>query len=88
MLKVFQFITVYEQRAAQVAHVTLQDKVDDAQVGIKSTALLFGSRTKAWLSGFAALNVGLLCLTGAPRLLHLTQKVMKRQHECHTHGST
>lgn len=41
-----------------------QDKLDDVRAGIKSTALLFGSRTKECLAGFAAANIGLLCLTG------------------------
>ncbi|XP_037945083.1 4-hydroxybenzoate polyprenyltransferase, mitochondrial-like [Teleopsis dalmanni] len=31
-----------------------QDKVDDLQIGIKSTALKFGENTKLWLSGFTA----------------------------------
>jgi len=31
-----------------------QDKLDDLQIGIKSTALRFGENTKLWLSGFAA----------------------------------
>jgi 4-hydroxybenzoate polyprenyltransferase len=30
----------------------LQDKEDDALIGIRSTARLFGARTNAWLSGF------------------------------------
>jgi 4-hydroxybenzoate polyprenyltransferase len=29
-----------------------QDKEDDAVIGVRSTALLFGARTKAWLVGF------------------------------------
>lgn len=29
-----------------------QDKEDDAMIGIKSTALLFGTRSKIWVSGF------------------------------------
>ncbi|XP_032812427.2 4-hydroxybenzoate polyprenyltransferase, mitochondrial [Petromyzon marinus] len=38
-----------------------QDKVDDAVVGIKSTALLFGESTKSWLAGFAvAMTSGLV----------------------------
>ena len=41
-----------------------QDKDDDIVVGIKSTALLFGVNTKAWLSGFAASSVTFLGLTG------------------------
>uniref|UniRef100_A0A0R3RSX8 4-hydroxybenzoate polyprenyltransferase, mitochondrial n=1 Tax=Elaeophora elaphi TaxID=1147741 RepID=A0A0R3RSX8_9BILA len=34
-----------------------QDKTDDLVAGIKSTALLFGDKTKYWLTGFAALTV-------------------------------
>ncbi len=37
-----------------------QDKEDDALIGVKSTALKFGARTKAWLAGFAAASVLLL----------------------------
>ena len=33
--------------------------------GVKSTALLFGDRTKVVLTGFGGLMTGLLCLTGA-----------------------
>ena len=33
-----------------------QDKADDVRVGIKSTALLFGGDTKAWLLAFSALS--------------------------------
>lgn len=42
-----------------------QDKEDDARVGIRSTALTFGARSKAYLAAFAAGNVGLLALAGA-----------------------
>ncbi|SPP82661.1 4-hydroxybenzoate polyprenyltransferase, mitochondrial [Drosophila guanche] len=31
-----------------------QDKLDDLQIGVKSTALRFGENTKVWLSGFTA----------------------------------
>jgi 4-hydroxybenzoate polyprenyltransferase len=41
----------------------MQDKQDDVQAGIKSTALLFGEDTKAWLSGFAACST--LCFAAA-----------------------
>ena len=40
-----------------------QDKEDDALIGIKSTALLFGARTKPMLAVFYAL--ALACLAGA-----------------------
>lgn len=42
-----------------------QDKRDDVTAGVKSTALLFGSRTKAWLSGFAAAHVACLLAAGS-----------------------
>lgn len=34
-----------------------QDKEDDALIGVKSTALKFGARTKPWLSGFYTLTI-------------------------------
>ena len=34
-----------------------QDKEDDALIGVKSTALLFGAATKPWLAGFAVLTM-------------------------------
>ncbi|EFO22690.1 4-hydroxybenzoate polyprenyl transferase [Loa loa] len=34
-----------------------QDKTDDLIAGIKSTALLFGDKTKYWLTGFAVLTI-------------------------------
>lgn len=42
-----------------------QDKKDDARIGIKSTALTFGKRTKVWLAGFGAANVACLSAAGA-----------------------
>lgn len=39
-----------------------QDREDDAMIGIKSTARLFGENTKQWLRGFLMLTV---CLVGA-----------------------
>ncbi|CAB1115758.1 unnamed protein product [Ectocarpus sp. CCAP 1310/34] len=41
-----------------------QDKADDKRLGIRSTALLFGDRTKPILDGFAVAVVGLLVATG------------------------
>jgi 4-hydroxybenzoate polyprenyltransferase len=41
-----------------------QDKEDDALIGLKSTALRFGERTKPWLSGFYGATVILLGLAG------------------------
>mmetsp|Transcript_25236 Transcript_25236/g.47702 ORF Transcript_25236/g.47702 Transcript_25236/m.47702 type:complete len:432 (+) Transcript_25236:199-1494(+) len=41
-----------------------QDKKDDQDVGIKSTALLFGDNTPLWLSGFTATAVGGLAAAG------------------------
>ena len=39
-----------------------QDKDDDALIGVKSTARLFGSNTKVWLRGFMAGTVVLMAL--------------------------
>ncbi|XP_033218543.1 4-hydroxybenzoate polyprenyltransferase, mitochondrial isoform X2 [Belonocnema kinseyi] len=41
-----------------------QDKVDDLLLGIKSTALKFGSNTKLYLSGFGASMIGGLVASG------------------------
>lgn len=41
-----------------------QDKTDDVQVGVKSTALLFADQTKPVLAGFGAAFVGMLGLAG------------------------
>ncbi|KAJ3106875.1 Para-hydroxybenzoate--polyprenyltransferase, mitochondrial precursor (PHB:polyprenyltransferase) [Phlyctochytrium planicorne] len=42
----------------------LQDKDDDVKVGVKSTALYFGSNVKLWLSLFASLSVASLAVAG------------------------
>lgn len=42
----------------------MQDKYDDAIIGIKSTALKFGDQTWKWLSGFGLTFVSSLLLTG------------------------
>ncbi|MGH6931216.1 MAG: 4-hydroxybenzoate octaprenyltransferase [Dongiaceae bacterium] len=39
-----------------------QDKEDDALIGVKSTALKFGDRTKGWLLGFCVAAVALFAL--------------------------
>lgn len=39
-----------------------QDKDDDAVVGVRSTALLFGRDTRLWLGGFYAVAVGCLAV--------------------------
>jgi len=39
-----------------------QDKDDDQMVGIKSTALLFGARSKLWVAGFYVISWGLIFL--------------------------
>jgi 4-hydroxybenzoate polyprenyltransferase len=39
-----------------------QDREDDALIGIRSTARLFGGRTRRWLRGFMAASVGLMAL--------------------------
>jgi 4-hydroxybenzoate polyprenyltransferase len=41
-----------------------QDKEDDALVGIKSTARLFGDRSRPWIAGFLTVFVALLVVTG------------------------
>lgn len=41
-----------------------QDKYDDLLVGIKSTALKFGRKTKLYLSGFGASMIGGLITSG------------------------
>ncbi len=41
-----------------------QDKEDDALVGIKSTALLLGDRSRPWIAGFFAACIALLAVTG------------------------
>lgn len=41
-----------------------QDKEDDLKVGVKSTALRFGSLTKNWISGFGTACIGSLALSG------------------------
>ena len=41
-----------------------QDREDDALIGVKSTAILFGARTKPLLAVFYALAVVLLALAG------------------------
>ncbi|KAH7704044.1 COQ-2 protein [Aphelenchoides avenae] len=40
------------------------DKADDVLIGVKSTALRFGERTKRWLSGFATTMIGGLTAAG------------------------
>jgi 4-hydroxybenzoate polyprenyltransferase len=41
-----------------------QDKDDDVKVGVKSTALRFGSDTKYWTSGFGLACISSLALSG------------------------
>ena len=42
----------------------LQDKEDDALVGVKSTALLFGSRSRDWILGFYSAAFALILAAG------------------------
>lgn len=44
--------------------LSIQDVDDDREVGVKSTALLFGPRPKPWLAGFATGMTCLLLLAG------------------------
>ena len=41
-----------------------QDKADDVQVGIRSTALLFGEHTRSVLAAFSASSAGCIALAG------------------------
>jgi len=41
-----------------------QDKEDDALIGVKSTALKFGRRTKPWLAGFYGATLALMLAAG------------------------
>lgn len=47
-----------------------QDKRDDEQVGVRSTARLFGDNTKLITSGFSAATISLLALSGYQAELH------------------
>jgi 4-hydroxybenzoate polyprenyltransferase len=47
-----------------------QDKDDDIQVGVKSTALALGSETRRWLWRFYALALALMAAAGAAAGLH------------------
>jgi len=42
-----------------------QDKEDDAMIGVKSTALKFGDRTRPWLWGFYTATIALMAASGA-----------------------
>jgi 4-hydroxybenzoate polyprenyltransferase len=46
-----------------------QDKEDDALIGVRSTARLFGTRTRVWLRGFMLVSVGLMLLAVLGALL-------------------
>jgi len=48
-----------------LCYIFTQDKDDDVLIGVKSTALKFGNRTKLWLAGFATGVSGGLAMTGA-----------------------
>jgi 4-hydroxybenzoate polyprenyltransferase len=39
-----------------------QDKEDDAMIGVKSTARLFGNTTRYWLISFGVISVGLMAI--------------------------
>lgn len=42
----------------------IQDKSDDIEIGVKSTAILFGDQTKYWLSAFSAGMIASLAVAG------------------------
>ena len=48
-----------------------QDREDDAMIGVKSTARLFGDNTRPWLRGFLMLSVGLMAAAVLAALLPL-----------------
>ncbi|MEM6307273.1 MAG: 4-hydroxybenzoate octaprenyltransferase [Pseudomonadota bacterium] len=50
-----------------------QDIEDDALIGVKSTARLFGETTKFWLWGFGALATGSMALTVILAASHMAQ---------------
>ena len=67
-----------------------QDKADDARIGVRSTALLFGGSSRAWVGGFYVLTwlgiaaaawaagLGALALAGlVPAALHLAHQVWR-----------
>lgn len=41
-----------------------QDKNDDLLIGLKSTSILLGDRTKTWLTGFSCTMVSALTMAG------------------------
>lgn len=49
---------------SSILYCRLQDKRDDALVGVKSTALLFGDKTKEWSTGFAVVQTLGMLLAG------------------------
>ena len=42
-----------------------QDKSDDVIIGVKSTALKFGARSKPWISSFYAISLSLIYMSGS-----------------------
>ncbi|VDK48364.1 unnamed protein product, partial [Gongylonema pulchrum] len=56
--------------ASSRSHRFACDKTDDLIAGVKSTALLFGDKTKCWLSAFAVAALLGFGVTGA--LVHQT----------------
>jgi len=65
------FITVFPLYLANVCHTVIadtiyshQDKSDDVLIGVKSTALRFGDRSKLWLTGFSTIMISSLGIVG------------------------
>ena len=48
-----------------------QDIADDAQIGVRSTARLFGSRSRSWVASFYAAALAILIWSGYMAHLHL-----------------
>ena len=55
---------VHARRSSLMVVFLSQDKIDDVKVGIRSTALLFGERTRPILSALSASTVSLITYAG------------------------
>ncbi|KAG0474684.1 hypothetical protein HPP92_014370 [Vanilla planifolia] len=69
MMALFGFGAVLRGGPHKRADQLLLDKEDDLRVGVKSTALRFGSSTKGWITGFGAACVTCLTISGYNAML-------------------
>jgi 4-hydroxybenzoate polyprenyltransferase len=60
----FYFLSNAKSFSSDIFSSLTQDKLDDVTVGIRSTALLFGERTRPILSGLSTASVGLISYAG------------------------